>query len=222
LPKNVTDENARNWILERFDEFVIKKIIKSEEFIIDAGVQLLKNTKTIMVYSFSGVLMKMLLEAQKAGHKFKVIIVDNPSNHYARSLVSILTSKGIEVIYTLINSVAYFIKDVDKIFVGAYTMFSNGTLMATTGTSIIASCAHQLKIPFYAVCQTYKFSEKNPIDSFNCNQGLSHLVTETGPEEEVLRSVRIPYDLTPSLKISAVRFLGLIGLGVDGTWTDAQ
>ena len=171
LPKNVTDENARNWILERFDEFVIKKIIKSEEFIIDAGVQLLKNTKTIMVYSFSGVLMKMLLEAHKAGHKFKVIIVDNPSTHYARDLVSILTSKGIEVIYTLINGVAYFIKDVDKIFVGAYTMFSNGTLMATTGTSIIASCAHQLKIPFYAVCQTYKFSEKNPIDSFNCNQG---------------------------------------------------
>lgn len=143
LPKNVNDENARNWILERFDEFVIKKIIKSEDFIIDAGVELLKNTKTIMVYSFSNVIMKMLIEGYNQGHKFKVIIVDNPSNHYARDLVSTLTSKGIEVIYTLINSVAYFMRDVDKIFVGAYTMFSNGSLMATTGTSILASCAHQ-------------------------------------------------------------------------------
>lgn len=70
------------------------------------------------------------------------------------------------------------------------------------------------------MCETYKFSEKNPIDSFNCNQGFSHLVlgnndqasngVGSNSEEsingdgEAVRSVRIPYDLTPSLKISAV------------------
>jgi len=99
---------------------------------------------------------------------------------------------------------------------GAYTMFSNGTMMAKTGAAIIATCAHQQKIPFYALCQTYKFSEKNPIDSFNCNQGFSHLVMkdkkeENNGKEKEMFTIRIPYDLTPSLHISSViTELGLI------------
>lgn len=114
------------------------------------AINLLKDVKTVMIYSFSSIVYKLLVQAHEQGYRFKVIVVDDPSNKLARISCSKLNEKGIEVIYTLINSVAYFIKGVDKIFVGAYTMFSNGTLMANTGTAIIATCAHQQKIPFYA------------------------------------------------------------------------
>jgi len=42
------------------NEFIMKKIIESEDFIVDSGVELLKDVKTIMIYSFSSVLQKIL------------------------------------------------------------------------------------------------------------------------------------------------------------------
>lgn len=80
-------------------------------------------------------------------------------------------------------------------------MYSNGYLMANTGTAMLALNAYRLKIPFYVVCQTYKFSERNAIDSLNCNQEFTHLTlskdTDEKSENEEL-FIRIPYDLTPS------------------------
>lgn len=127
-------------------------------------------------------------------------------------MCSELNSKGIEIIYTLINSVAYFIKNVDKVFVGSYTMYSNGSLIANAGTSMLALNAYRLKIPFYVVCQTYKFSERNAIDALNINQEFSHLTLKKENSDEMDDlCIRIPYDLTPSLHISAViTELGLI------------
>ena len=91
-------------------------------------------------------------------------------------------------------------------------MYSNGSLIANAGTSMLALNAYRLKIPFYVVCQTYKFSERNAIDALNINQEFSHLTLkkENSDENDDL-TIRIPYDLTPSLHISAViTELGLI------------
>lgn len=79
-------------------------------------------------------------------------------------------------------------------------MFANGTLMAPSGTAIVATFAHQLRKPFYVVCQTYKFSEKNQIDSISCNKGIENVIL--GQEDMMRpngggvgdRHIKIPYD----------------------------
>lgn len=58
--KDVKDTELKNWVLEKLNDFIVKKIIESEDFIVDSGVELLKDVKTIMIYSFSTVIKKIL------------------------------------------------------------------------------------------------------------------------------------------------------------------
>lgn len=58
--KDVKIDELKKWVLEKLNEFIMKKIIESEDFIVDSGVELLKDVKTIMIYSFSSVLQKIL------------------------------------------------------------------------------------------------------------------------------------------------------------------
>jgi len=100
IPKNVTDIKAKEFLLTKLDDFIIKKIVNSEEFLLDHAIKLLKDVKTVMVYSFSSIVYKMLVEAHKQGYRFKVIVVDDPSNNFARVSCGKLNEQGIEVIYT--------------------------------------------------------------------------------------------------------------------------
>ena len=72
---------------------------------------------------------------------FHIIIVDNPPFYEGKGMADRLSKQGIEVNYTLINGVAYFLKKVNKIFVGASSVLCNGALISRVGTAMIACLA---------------------------------------------------------------------------------
>lgn len=59
---------------------------------------------------------------------------------------------------------------VSKVFVGAYSMLSNGTLISRVGTAVVAAMAHSYNVPVMVCCETYKFSERVLLDSICFNQ----------------------------------------------------
>lgn len=62
---------------------------------------------------------------------------------------------------------------------GAYCIFSNGTVMSRTGTSIICQQGRLSNVPVMVVCETIKFSERVQLDSFVFN--------ELGDPDELLK-----------------------------------
>lgn len=91
---------------------------------------------------------------------------------------------------------------VNKVFLGGHALFTNGGVMAHVGSSTVALVAHQNNIPVVFFCETYKFCDKSPTDSFYLN--VFH--SKTGEESQVLDYFNpvIEYDVTPADLVTSV------------------
>ena len=56
-----------------------------------------------------------------------------------KALLHELSKYGLECAYTLINGVSYIMKEVSKVFLGAHTMNSNGTVVSRVGPFALAA-----------------------------------------------------------------------------------
>lgn len=77
---------------------------------------------------------------------------------------------GIKCSYVLINAASYIMKEVTKVFVGAYTVMANGNLISRAGTALIALTAKTYHVPFIVCCETYKFTERVQLESISFNE----------------------------------------------------
>lgn len=59
---------------------------------------------------------------------------------------------------------------VNKVFIGAYAMLANGTLMSRVGTAMVGMMAKSFNVPFLVCCETYKFHERVQEDSMCFNE----------------------------------------------------
>eukprot|EP01025_Chloroclados_australasicus_P027410 TRINITY_DN2718_c0_g2_i1.p2 TRINITY_DN2718_c0_g2~~TRINITY_DN2718_c0_g2_i1.p2 ORF type:complete len:189 (-),score=27.43 TRINITY_DN2718_c0_g2_i1:695-1261(-) len=123
-----------------------------------------------MVYSFSTVVLSALLEGQKQGKKFSVIVVDSRPSLQGRKLLKQLISVGINCQYTHLNAICFCMKEVSKVFLGATAVCSNGTIINCVGTAAVAACAAYLSKPVLVLCETCKFTERVQLDSFTSNE----------------------------------------------------
>ena len=112
----------------------------------------------------------MILAAKERGKRFNVIVVDSRPLFEGRETLSILSSAGISCTYIHISTIGTVIHQVSRIFLGAHSIFSNGTVMSRTGTSIIGMMGYEYSIPVIICCETYKFSNRVQLDSIVFNE----------------------------------------------------
>lgn len=163
---------------------------------------MMKDGDVILVYGYSFVIESILLSMKPGEKEVTIIIVDDKKKDHCKQIAHKLSKKGIQVIYTLIEGVPCFMNRVTKVFSGAVTMYSNGTLLAVSGTAVVATLARTFRKPFYVFCQTFKFSENSQIDSLICNQMVTAVTKQQKYEENF---ISLKYDLTPMEYISLVR-----------------
>ena len=72
--------------------------------------------------------------------------------------------------YTHINVVSYIMNEVTRVFLGASSMLSNGTIYSGIGTTCVAMVALAFCVPILVCCEAYKFHERVPHDSICINE----------------------------------------------------
>ncbi|KAK9765682.1 hypothetical protein K7432_005777 [Basidiobolus ranarum] len=182
LSIDLPDEDAKELLIERIDQFIRDRITVADKMIVDFGLQKIQNGDVILTYACSSIIQSLLLEAHAKGIDFRVIVVDSRPKFEGITLMKRLVHAGIKCTYVLINAIGFVIKEVSKVFLGAHGMFSNGALLSRSGTAIVAMMAHHQKIPVIVCCETYKFSDRVQLDSFVYN--------EIGDVEEVASTDR--------------------------------
>lgn len=105
-------------------------------------------------------------------------------------------------------------KEVSKVFVGAYTMMANGNLLSRVGTALTAMVANSYHVPFIVCCETYKFTERIQLESISFNElGNPEELQEGSGEQKTLKNwkdlpnltlLNLIYDLTPTEFIAMV------------------
>ncbi|KAM9969053.1 hypothetical protein ACTFIW_000136 [Dictyostelium discoideum] len=210
LTNNMSHEGARDYLIKAINEF-IERIQMADNAIVKHGCSKINDGDVILTYASSHVVELIIQQAIQDKKKFRLIIVDSRPKHEGRELLHRLVLHGVKITYIMLHAVSYIMKEVTKVFVGAYSVLSNGNLISRSGTSLVASMAKFYNVPFIVCCETYKFTERVQLDSICFNQigNPQDLVQNLGEKEgsksllenwesySTLKLLNLMYDLTP-------------------------
>ncbi|KAH7916765.1 hypothetical protein BJ138DRAFT_1175609 [Hygrophoropsis aurantiaca] len=210
---DLPEQDAKDALCLKIDNYIRDRIIIADQVIQEIAGSKIKNGDVILTYARSSVVEKVLLRAHAEGKQFSVIVVDSRPMLEGKKLLSVLASVGIQCTYLLLSAIGCVITEASTVFVGAHSLHSNGAVFSRAGTAMVAMMAKMHSVPVVVCCETYKFSETVPLDSFIKNElapagdlfsstrSKDTLSLSAQPNFEILNPL---YDLTPPSTITAV------------------
>jgi translation initiation factor eIF-2B subunit delta len=191
LDKNSLD--IKEALMNKLDEFINTKINTKDIIATNRGVNLIKENDCLLIYGKSKIYRSILTSAVSKGIKFKVFYTDNRQETHIKSEIEFLSKLGVSVVYSYVNGISGIIDKVTKVFIKAKSMLSNGNLLGAVGTSLISCIAYNFKKPVIAFSETYKFWDKNLMNSFSAD----NFIIENN-------YLNLLYDITPANYINMV------------------
>jgi len=152
-------EDAKKKISERADDFV-KRSNRAAEKIAKYGGKRINDGDTILTHCNSSMALGAIKYAWDNGKKIDVIATESRPKKQGYITVRELAEHGIPVTLIVDSAVRYFMPVIDKVYIGADTIASNGAVINKIGTSQVALCAHESRVPVSVCAETYKFSRE--------------------------------------------------------------
>ncbi|MEM0215007.1 MAG: ribose 1,5-bisphosphate isomerase [Archaeoglobaceae archaeon] len=190
-------EEKRADLVRRAEEF-ISWVENAQKRIAEIGEKRIKDNSTILTHCNSSTAVAVIKKAHEVGKRIEVFATESRPRWQGHITAKQLREAGIDVTLIVDSAVRYFINEVDCVIVGADTITANGALVNKIGTSQIALCAKEARVPFIVAAETYKFSPKTLLGDL--------VLIEERPAEEVAPKelldlgikVRNPaFDVTP-------------------------
>ncbi|CAN6470890.1 unnamed protein product [Victoria cruziana] len=212
----LTESEAKSTLQSDINRFINEKILLADKVIVGHAVTKIRDEDVLLTYG-SACVVRMILEyAHELGRKFRVVVVDSRPKHEGQKLLRRLLAKGISCTYTHINAVSYVMHEVTRVFLGAASVLSNGSVYSRVGTACVAMVAHAFHVPVLICCEAYKFHERIQLDSICSNElgdsdaiakvsgrnELNHL--DNWADKENLHLLNLIYDATPADYVSMI------------------
>ncbi|TYJ21142.1 hypothetical protein E1A91_A08G044600v1 [Gossypium mustelinum] len=216
LPLALSESEAKSTLMLDIDRFINEKIILSEKVIVKHAVTKIRDGDVLLTYGASSVVEMILLHAHELGKHFRVVVVDSRPKLEGQLLLRRLVRKGLSCTYTHVNAVSCIMQDVTRVFLGASSVLSNGTVYSRVGTACVAMVAQAFRVPVLVCCEAYKFHERVQLDSICFNElGNPDAISKVQGREEInyldgfvnqenLQLLNLIYDATPSDYVSMV------------------
>ena len=112
----------------------------------------------IMTHCNSHAALSIITTAFEEGKDISVIATESRPRRQGLLTVRHLNGFGIPTTLIIDSAVRYYMKDVDKVVVGADAIAANGALVNKIGTSQLALAAHEARKSFMVAAETFKFS----------------------------------------------------------------
>lgn len=228
-PLELGEDEAKKHILSNIENFIQNRIILAIRTIAKYAQAKIVDGDVILTYARSNVIELMLKEAhEKRKISFRVVVVDSRPQYEGTFMVQRLANAGIQCTYIQITALAYVMREVTKVFLGASAFMSNGVAVGRIGTALVAMNAHEANVPVLFCCETYKFSDRVQLDAITHNElrDADELVSSVSTrnaacrnddvlsdwrEIEQLKLLNLSYDITPIEYVSMiVTELGMI------------
>ncbi|XP_065854348.1 uncharacterized protein [Euphorbia lathyris] len=216
LPLTLSELEAKTTLQADIDCFINEKILLADKVIVRHAVTKIRDGDVLLTYGSSSVVEMILLHAHELGKQFRVVVVDSRPKLEGQLLLRRLVAKGISCTYTHINAVSYIMREVTRVFLGASSVLSNGTVYSRVGTACVAMVAHVFHVPVLVCCEAYKFHERVQLDSICSNElGDPEIISKVRGREEInfldactnrenLQLLNLIYDATPSDYVSMI------------------
>lgn len=210
-----TESEAKTSLCSDIDRYINERIVLADKVIVNHAVTKIRDGDVLLTYGSSSLIESIILHAHELRRQFRVVIVDSRPNLEGQQLLRRLVEKGLSCTYTHINGVSYIMHEVTRVFLGAASVLSNGTVYSTVGTASIAMVAHANHVPVLVCCESYKFLERVQLDSICSNElgdpdviakvpGRMNNCLEDWASMENLQLLNLTFDVTPADYVSMI------------------
>ena len=152
------DELKKN-IVATAENFITKSE-KAIEIIAEIGSKRIKDGDTLLTHCNSSAAISTIVKAHKDKKSIKVYATESRPKKQGYITVNQLVKEGVPTTLIVDSAVRHVMPKVDLVVVGADTVASNGAVINKIGTSQIALCAHEARVPVMVCAETYKFSHE--------------------------------------------------------------
>ncbi|KEH25308.1 translation initiation factor eIF-2B delta subunit [Medicago truncatula] len=216
LPLTLSESEAKTSLQADIERFISEKIVLANKVIVKHAVTKIRDGDVLLTYGSSLAVEMILLHAHELGKQFRVVIVDSRPKLRGQQLLRRLVEKGLNCTYTHINGVSYIMHEVSRVFLGAESILSNGTVYSRVGTASVAMVAHAARVPVIVCCEAYKFHERVQLDSICSNElGDPEVISNVPGRMDVnhlngwadienLQLLNLIYDAMPSDYVSMI------------------
>ncbi|XP_012575335.1 uncharacterized protein [Cicer arietinum] len=216
LPPTLSESESKTSLQSDIEHFINEKIILANKVIVNHAVTKIRDGDVLLTYGSSSAVEMILLHAHELGKQFRVVVVDSRPRLQGKVLLRRLVEKGLSCTYTHVNAVSYIMHEVTRVFLGASSVLSNGTVYSGVGTACVAMVAHVYHVPVIVCCEAYKFHERVQLDSICSNElGDPDVISKVPGREDVnlldawantenLQLLNLMYDATPSDYVSMI------------------
>ncbi len=201
-------EEGRRAVEEAAKEFV-EYSERAVDEIGELGARRFRSGDVVMTHCHSSAAAAVLAEAHRAGKVDRVYVKETRPRLQGLIAARVLADAGLDVILIPDSAVRYFMKDVDRVIVGADAVAANGAVVNKVGTSVVALAAKEARVNFYVAAETYKFSFETLTGELVPQVVLSDASLVAPPRRMVRLTgravVRAPvFDVTPAEYIDAI------------------
>ena len=129
-------------------EDLIKRLEYDMSILANEGLEHIEDGDFIILHAVEEPVELLLPEAKRMGKEFKVLIL-RQDEVKTQQVIQIMEQNGIE--YTVIPEwdLIHFFDQVNKLFIGAYAVTTDGKFVSDSGTSNIVSECHIHNLPVY-------------------------------------------------------------------------
>ncbi|MEM4481653.1 MAG: initiation factor 2B [Desulfurococcaceae archaeon] len=165
------------------------------------GDKILTNSNSLAVRRF----LKILHDQ---GKEIDLYITESRPGNEGILVAEYADELGLKAHLIVDSAARFFMKNVDKVFVGAEAIATNGAVVSKVGTSLIALVAKEARKRFFVIAPSYKFSYETVYgELFKVPEGGLELIIDQERDKNLAPSftARVPiYDVTPPEYIDAV------------------
>ena len=186
-------------------EIFVEMSSNAVEAIAKFGSRRVQKGDTLLTHCNSSAAIGVIKEAYAQGKDVKVYATESRPWRQGLLTVKELSDAGVDVTLLIDSAVRSVMKKVDKVFVGADTVASNGAVINKIGTSQLALAADEARVQFNVCSETYKFSpltlfgEMVEIEERDCGEVVD---VETFPKN--VKVYNPVFDTTPPKYIDAI------------------
>lgn len=162
--------------------------------------------EVIMTTSNSLAVRRFLKTLRDIGRKLEVYVTESRPGREGLLLAEYAESLGYPVTLIVDSAARFFVRDVDKVVVGAEGIASNGALVAKVGTGLLSLVAKEARKRVFVIAPTMKFSYETIYgELLKLPEGGAELIVERGEEPPEGFTARVPlYEVAPPEYIDAI------------------
>ncbi|MDD2531932.1 MAG: ribose 1,5-bisphosphate isomerase [Candidatus Methanomethylophilaceae archaeon] len=171
----------------------------------EIGAKRVQDGDTILTICNSSAAISVMKAAHRQNKNIRVYATETRPWRQGILTARELAAEGIDTTLVVDSAVRSVMKKVDKVFVGADTVTSHGSLINKVGTSHVALAAHEARVQFYVCAETYKFSPMTLFgDMVTIEERPSSEISAPGELPDTVKIYNPVFDSTPAAYIDAI------------------